>query len=128
MTILWGKDSQVSCGSVLADAASGEHTVKGLTLSPETSAPSVPVVTDALPAGKTSGLSTDSVAQSEKAGRPATPRVYSAWIDDYSDDLYQFAEPSYTPRSTFSERVAEIALGGFILLAVVCGLAAKFNW
>jgi len=75
-----------------------------------------------------SGLSTDSVAQSEKAGRPVTPRVYSAWIDDYSDDLYQFAEPSYTPRSTFSERVAEIALGGFILLAVVCGLAAKFNW
>jgi len=74
-----------------------------------------------------SGLSTDSVAQSEKAGRPNTPRVYSAWIDE-DEHIYEFSEPSYTPRSSFSERVAEIALGGFILLAVVCGLAAKFNW
>ena len=71
-----------------------------------------------------SGLSTDSVAQSEKAGRPATPRVYSAWIDK-DEHLYEFSEPGYTPRSTFSERVAEIALCGFILLALISLLAGK---
>ena len=64
-------------------------------------------------------------AQCEKAGSLRPPRVYSAWIDDFSDDLYQFAEPSYTPRSTFSERVAEIALCGFIVLALIGVLAGK---
>ena len=33
---------------------------------------------------------------------------------------------NFIPKSTFSERVAEIALCGFILLAVVCGLARWF--
>ena len=82
-------------------------------------------------AGKEHSICNREVAgagQTAFSGEHTNPRVYSAWIDDLSDDLYQFAEPSYTPRSTFSERVAEIALGGFILLAVVCGLAAKFNW
>ena len=68
----------------------------------------------------------DAVNENGRGASIQSPRVYSAWIDDYSDDLYQCAEPSYTPRSTFSERVAEIALGGFILLAVVCGLARWF--
>ena len=53
------------------------------------------------------------------------PRVYSAWIDDFSDDLYQFAGPGYTHKSTFNERVAEIALCGFILLALIGLLAGK---
>jgi len=76
-----------------------------------------------------SGLSTDSVAQSEKAGRPATPRVYRKFADDY-DDLYLFAEPSNfrDDLDGFRGVMCGVALGGFILLAVVCGLAAKFNW
>ena len=130
MTILWGKDSQVSCASGNeADwlgAGDCEHRLNesATKQQPHNGSGAVPIKRIG-PASK-SGLSTDSVAQSEKAGRPVTPRVYSAWIDDFSDDLYQFAEPSYTPRSTFSERVAEIALCGFILLAVVCGLARWF--
>jgi len=43
---------QVSCGSGLTTAESGEHTVKGFPPFPKTSAPhSAPVVTDSLPAG-----------------------------------------------------------------------------
>jgi len=121
MSLLWGKDSQVSRGG-----AKGSHGNGCANPSANPVGAVSPAVEEISPAGKPSGLSTDSVAQSEKAGRPATPRVYSAWIDDFSDDLYQFAEPSYTPRSTFSERVAEIALCGFILLALIGVIAGWF--
>ena len=107
MSLLWGKDSQASgLSAESVRSASRERGEDG-------------------DARKAHGAGVEILHVSSPCN---SPRVYSAWIDDFSDDLYLSAEPSYTPRSTFSERVAEIALGGFILLAVVCGLAAKFNW
>ena len=137
MSLLWGKDSQVSCADdPKAEAFSERQVGHGpITSCPgamgergEAASVSDETVWNRQRAGKPSGLSSRLrlAAQCEKAGSSSgAPRVYSAWIDDFSDDLYQFAEPSYTPKSTFSERVAEIALCGFILLALIGLLAGK---
>ena len=70
-----------------------------------------------------SGLSTDSVAQSEKGA------------DGGSMPPSRDPERLISPKTSFRDDLdgfrgvmCGVALCGFILLAVVCGLAAKFNW
>ena len=131
MTILWGKDSQ---GQV-AELAHAAHLKRAYFAGSTPALPTTSGLSTAVSRGAQCETGEDGDARkAHGAGveilhvsSPCnSPRVYSAWIDDFSDDLYLNAEPGYTPRSTFSERVAEIALCGFILLAVVCGLARWF--
>jgi len=100
MTILWGKDSQAS--GLSAESVRSASRERGDSLTR----------VSLLARGRGVGSS------------PDYPRVYRRFADEY-DDLYLSAEPSYRPKSTFSERVAEISLCGFILLALISLLAGK---
>jgi len=61
--------------------------------------------------------------------RQQGPRVYAGWVDDYTDDLWLNSEPAYRQESARPEEIiANVAFAGLLVLAAVCGLAAKFHW